>query len=163
VAETRPADPWHAHFQAPDWLKALVAKGALGQKTRAGIYTKRGKDILVLDLDAQDYRPSQPELDPEVAALLKERDPAKKFAALRASGHPQAQFLWAVFRDLFHYGAYHLGAIADTARDVDLAIRWGYGWSLGPFETWQAAGWRQVADWIAEDIVAGKAMSDAAL
>ncbi|WP_399679617.1 3-hydroxyacyl-CoA dehydrogenase/enoyl-CoA hydratase family protein [Xenophilus sp.] len=163
MAETLPDDPWHAHFQAPDWLQALVAKGALGQKTRAGIYTKRGKDILVLDLEAQDYRPSQPELEPEVAALLKERDPAKKFAALRASGHPQAQFLWAVFRDLFHYSAYHLGAIADTARDVDLAIRWGYGWSLGPFETWQAAGWRQVADWIAEDIVAGKAMSDAAL
>ncbi|HET7655764.1 MAG TPA: 3-hydroxyacyl-CoA dehydrogenase/enoyl-CoA hydratase family protein [Luteimonas sp.] len=163
MAQTLPDDPWHAHFQAPEWLQALVAKGALGQKTRAGIYTKRGKDILVLDLEAQDYRPSQPELDPQVAALLKERDPAKKFAALRASGHPQAQFLWAVFRDLFHYSAFHLADIAETARDVDLAIRWGYGWSLGPFETWQAAGWRQVADWIAEDIVAGKAMSDAAL
>src|SRR5690606_12451206 len=97
------------------------------------------------------------------AAILKERDPGKKFAALRASEHPQAAFLWAVFRDLFHYSAYHLHDIASTARDIDLALRWGYGWALGPFETWQAAGWRQVADWIAEDIVAGKAMSDAAL
>ena len=61
-------------------------------------------------------------------------------------------------RDLFHYSAYHLKDIAETARDVDLAIRWGYGWSLGPFETWQAAGWKRVAEWIAEDIVAGKAM-----
>jgi hypothetical protein len=68
-----------------------------------------------------------------------------------------------VFRDLFHYAAFHLSDIAETARDVDLAIRWGYGWSLGPFETWQAAGWKQVADWIAEDIVAGKAMSSAPL
>jgi 3-hydroxyacyl-CoA dehydrogenase len=67
------------------------------------------------------------------------------------------------FRDLFHYSAYHLADIADTARDVDLAIRWGYGWSQGPFETWQAAGWKQVAGWIAEDIAAGKAMSDAPL
>ena len=91
------------------------------------------------------------------------KDPAKKFAELRASEHPQAQFLWAVFRDLFHYSAYHLADIAETARDVDLAIRWGYGWTLGPFETWQAAGWKQVADWIAEDIVAGKAMSNAPL
>ncbi|MDG6347941.1 3-hydroxyacyl-CoA dehydrogenase/enoyl-CoA hydratase family protein [Luteimonas sp. 8-5] len=163
MADTLPDDPWHRHFKAPGWLEALVAQGALGQKSGAGIYMKRGKDILVLDLQAQDYRASAGEVAPEVAAMLKEKDPAKKFAALRGSEHPQAQFLWAVFRDLFHYSAYHLASIADTARDVDLAIRWGYGWKLGPFETWQAAGWKQVADWIAEDIVAGKAMSDAPL
>ncbi|KRA20690.1 3-hydroxyacyl-CoA dehydrogenase/enoyl-CoA hydratase family protein [Lysobacter sp. Root604] len=163
MADTLPDDPWHSYFKAPKWLAALIEKGALGQKTGAGVYTKRGKDILVLDLKAQDYRVSAGELDADVAALLKERDPAKKFAALRASGHPQAQFLWAVFRDSFHYSAFHLESIADTARDVDFAMRWGYGWSLGPFETWQAAGWKQVADWIAEDIVAGKAMAPAPL
>lgn len=163
MADTLPDDPWHTYFKAPRWLAALVEKGALGQKTGAGFYTKKGKDILVLDLKAQDYRPVASDLDPEVAALLKERDPAKKFAALRASAHPQAKFLWACFRDTFHYTAYHLENIADTARDVDLAIRWGYGWSMGPFETWQAAGWKQVAEWIAEDIVSGEAMSSAAL
>ncbi|MEG3788779.1 3-hydroxyacyl-CoA dehydrogenase/enoyl-CoA hydratase family protein [Lysobacter sp. CCNWLW3] len=163
MADTLPDDPWHQYFKAPKWLAALIEKGALGQKTGAGVYTKRGKDILVLDLKAQDYRVSAGELDADVAALLKERDPAKRFAALRASSHPQAQFLWAVFRDSFHYSAFHLESIADTARDVDFAMRWGYGWSLGPFETWQAAGWKQVADWIAEDIVAGKAMAPAPL
>ena len=163
MADTLPDDPWHQYFTAPKWLAALIDKGALGQKTGAGVYSKRGKDILVLDLDAQDYRASAGEVVAEVAGLLREKDPTKKFAALRASTHPQAQFLWALFRDLFHYSAYHLETIADTARDVDLAIRWGYGWSLGPFETWQAAGWKQVAEWIAEDIVAGRAMSDAPL
>ena len=163
MADTLPDDPWHQYFKAPKWLTALIEKGALGQKTGAGVYTKRGKDILVLDLKAQDYRVSAGELDAEVAALLKERDPAKKFAALRASQHPQAQFLWAIFRDSFHYAAYHLESIAETARDIDFAMRWGYGWSLGPFETWQSAGWKQVADWIAEDIVGGKAMSSAPL
>ena len=163
MADTLPEDPWHAYFRSPKWLEALIAKGALGQKTGAGIFRKVGKDIVVLDLEKQDYRAADRTAAPEVVEILKIRNPAEKFAKLRESQHPQAQFLWAVFRDLFHYSAYHLADIAETARDVDLAIRWGYGWSLGPFETWQAAGWKQVAQWIADDIVAGKAMSSAPL
>ncbi|TBR13097.1 MAG: 3-hydroxyacyl-CoA dehydrogenase/enoyl-CoA hydratase family protein, partial [Lysobacter sp.] len=163
MADTLPNDPWHVHFQAPAWLTGLIEKGALGQKTGAGFYTKRGKDILVLDPQARDYRPTAGDLDADVAAILKERDPAKRFAALRASDNPQAQFLWSVFRDTFHYSAFHLQDIADTARDIDFAMRWGYGWSQGPFETWQAAGWKQVAAWIAEDVAAGKTMANAPL
>ena len=163
MGDTLPDDPWHSYFQAPAWLGALIANGALGQKTGAGIFRKVGKDIVVLDLEKQDYRAADRAAAPDVVEILKIRNPAEKFARLRASEHPQAQFLWAVFRDLFHYSAYHLADIADTARDVDLAIRWGYGWSLGPFETWQSAGWKQVAQWISDDIAAGKAMSAAAL
>ncbi|MEO5627137.1 MAG: 3-hydroxyacyl-CoA dehydrogenase/enoyl-CoA hydratase family protein [Dokdonella sp.] len=163
MADTLPNDPWHAHFEAPKWLSALIGKGALGQKTGAGIYTKRGRDIVVLDLAKQDYVPSAAKASDEVAAILAIRSPSEKFGKLRASTDPQAQFLWAVFRDLFHYAAFHLADIAETARDVDFAIRWGYGWKLGPFETWQSAGWADVAKWIAEDIAAGKAMSTAPL
>lgn len=163
MADTLPDDPWHAYFKAPAWLQGLVDQGALGQKTGAGFYKKAGKDIVVLDVVKQDYRPSEQKPSDEVAAILAIKDPAEKFAKLRASSDPQAQFLWAGFRDVFHYTAYHLADIADTARDVDFAIRWGYGWKLGPFETWQAAGWQQVAKWIQEDIDAGKAMSKAPL
>jgi 3-hydroxyacyl-CoA dehydrogenase len=163
MADTLPNDPWKSFFKVPDWLQALIAKGALGQKTGAGIFQKRGKDIVVLDLKAQDYRPATGEAAAEVVEILKIKNPAEKFAKLRASEHKQAQFLWACFRDLYHYSAFHLADIADTARDVDFAIRWGYGWNLGPFETWQAAGWKQVAQWIQEDISAGKTMGNAAL
>ncbi|MBS0229780.1 MAG: 3-hydroxyacyl-CoA dehydrogenase/enoyl-CoA hydratase family protein [Proteobacteria bacterium] len=163
MADTLADDPWHGYFQTPDWLQALIGKGALGQKTGAGIFRKVGKDIVVLDLEKQDYRPADRAAAPEVVEILKLRNPAEKFAKLRECAHPQAQFLWACFRDLFHYSAFHLADIADTARDVDLAIRWGYGWAQGPFETWQSAGWQQIAQWVGEDIAAGKAMSPAAL
>jgi 3-hydroxyacyl-CoA dehydrogenase len=163
MGDTLPDDPWHKYFQPPVWLKGLIDKGALGQKTGAGFYRKAGKDIVVLDLQKQDYRPSEGKPSDEVAAILAIKNPSEKFAKLRASSDPQAQFLWAVFRDLFHYTAFHLADIAETARDVDFAIRWGYGWKLGPFELWQAAGWQQVAGWIAEDIAAGKTMSSAPL
>ncbi|HET9189545.1 MAG TPA: 3-hydroxyacyl-CoA dehydrogenase/enoyl-CoA hydratase family protein [Rudaea sp.] len=158
-----PKDPWHKHYTVPAVVQALIAKGALGQKTGAGFFRKVGKDILVLDPAKADYAPQTGKVSDEVAAILKLKTPAEQFAKLRASADPQAQFLWAIHRDLFHYAAYWLGDIAACARDIDFAMRWGYGWKLGPFETWQTAGWADVAKWIAEDIAAGKAMSKAAL
>jgi 3-hydroxyacyl-CoA dehydrogenase len=117
----------------------------------------------VLDPAAKDYRKADGAVDPAVAEILAIRHPGERLAKLRAHPHPQAQFLWAIFRDLFHYCAYHLADIADNARDVDLALRWGFGWSMGPFEIWQAAGWKDVAGWVAEDIAAGKALVSAPL
>ena len=159
MQDTLPNDPWHGFYAAPAWLAALIGKGALGQKTRCGIFKKEGKAIKVLDLAAQDYRDSAGDIAPEVLAILKNKNPAEKFAQLRASEHPQAQFLWAIFRDIFHYVAFHLGDIADNARDIDFAMRWGFGWSQGPFESWQAAGWKVIAEAVKADIDAGKAMS----
>jgi 3-hydroxyacyl-CoA dehydrogenase len=163
MKDTLPDDPWHGYFNSPAWLAALIAKGALGQKTKCGVFRKQGKEIQVLDLAAQDYRASKGEVAEEVAAILKIKSPTEKFAALRASQHPQAKFLWAIFRDVFHYCAVHLGSIADNARDVDFAMRWGFGWSQGPFETWQAAGWQAIAGAVSEDIAAGRAMTSAPL
>ena len=154
-----PDDPWHRYYAAPDWLQGLIDSGALGQKSKRGVYQKVGKEIHVLDLATKEYRLAAGEVDDDIKELLKRKNPAEKFAALRASQHPHAQFLWAVYRDLFHYCAVHLSAIADNARDLDLAMRWGFGWNLGPFEIWQAAGWNQIAGWINGDIAAGKSMS----
>lgn len=154
-------DPWRTYFTPPDWLNVLIAKGALGQKTGAGIYAAKGKQVL--NPATGEYQNAGAKPNEAVQAILKIRNPAEKFAALRASDDPQAQFLWAIQRDVFHYAAVLLAEIADTARDIDLAIRGGFGWSMGPFEIWQAAGWKQVADWINEDIAAGKAMTTTAL
>ncbi len=152
-------DPWHRYFVAPDWLTQLITQGALGQKSKRGVYQKIGKEIHVLDLATQAYRLSDGKANDAVKDILRERAWAKKLAALRASPHPQAQFLWAVIRDVFHYCALHLEGIANNARDLDFAVRWGFGWDSGPFEIWQAAGWQQVAGWINADIAANKTMA----
>ena len=152
-------DPWHDAFQLPEWMIALIQKGHLGQKSGQGIYRKSGKVIEVYDIALGDYRVSNGEVSPDVQAIMKQRDPGVRMQALFASDNSQAQFLSACFRDLFHYCVYHLEDIADNVRDIDLAIRWGFGWAQGPFETWQAAGVCDVRQSIQQYITAGHAMS----
>ena len=159
MKETLPNDPWHKYYEVPDWFKSLLEQKAFGQKSGRGVYRKAGREIQVLDPAKRDYRPSAGEAHESVVTILKNRNLGERFAQLRASSHPQAQFMWSVFRDMLHYCAVHLESIADNARDLDLAIRWGFGWNQGPFEIWQAAGWADMAKSIAEDIAAGKSMS----
>ena len=156
-------DPFFPVYKTPEVLAKLIAAGALGQKAGAGFYKKVGKDILRIDAAKGDYVPGGGKADDLVARILKEKDPVKRMKTLRESTNKQAQFLWAIFRDAFHYIAVHLESIADNARDVDFAMRWGFGWNLGPFETWQAAGWQQIAAWVKEDIDAGNALCNTPL
>ncbi|KXU90677.1 3-hydroxyacyl-CoA dehydrogenase [Caballeronia megalochromosomata] len=162
MQDNLPDDPFFPVYKTPPVLEALVKNGALGQKTGAGFYRKEGRAIKVLDPKTASYVDGGAKADELIGRILK-RPPAERFKLLRETDNKQAQFLWAIFRDVFHYIAVHLESIADNARDVDLAIRWGFGWNQGPFESWQAAGWQQVAKWVQEDIDAGKALSNAPL
>ena len=155
-------DPFHPSYATPPVLAKLIEQGALGQKAGAGFYRKVGKDIQRLDPAKGDYVASGAKAEPIIDRILK-KAPAERLKLLRESTNPQAQFLWAILRNAFHYAAVHLGAIADSAREVDLAMRWGFGMQQGPFELWQAAGWQQVAGWVKADIDAGKALSSAPL
>jgi 3-hydroxyacyl-CoA dehydrogenase len=155
-------DPFFPSYATPEVLARLIGQGALGQKTGAGFYKRVGKDILRFDTASGDYVTGGGKADEIVARILK-KAPAERLKLLRESKNPQAQFLWAILRDSFHYAAVHLADIAESARDVDFAMRWGFGVSQGPFELWQAAGWTQVAQWVKDDIDAGKALSAAPL
>ena len=145
-------DPWHGLYQAPPWLDGLLKAGALGQKSGAGVFKKAGKEITVFDPKRGDYRATDYSLPESIEKILKIADPGEKLAALAQCETPEAEFLWSIHRDLFHYCAYHLKDIANSAREVDQAICWGYGWKRGPFEQWQAAGWQHVATLIQQDI-----------
>jgi len=151
------SDPFYERFGTPPVLQALLNKGHLGQKTKAGFFKKAGRDILRFDLASGDYVPAGAKADEVYGRMLK-RPAAERLKLLRNAEGPQGRFLWAILRNSFHYAAIHLAQIADTARDVDLAMRWGFGMQQGPFELWQQAGWLAVAKLVQEDIDAGRAL-----
>ncbi len=163
MEENLSEDPWHGYFKSPEWMNKLIEQGALGQKAKCGVYKKVGKVINVLDLTSGDYRVSDGKADDDVKDMLRERDWSTKLAKLRGSKNPQAEFVWSILRDTFHYCAVQLENVANNARDLDFAVRWGFGWDSGPFEIWQAAGWQKVAGWISEDIAAGRTMANSPL
>ena len=156
------SDPFYGSFETPAVLKKLLELGNLGQKAKAGFYKKVGRDVLRFDLDAEEYVPGGQKADEVYGRMLK-KPAAERLKLLRNAEGAQGQFLWAILRNSFHYAAVHLGTIADNARDVDQAMRWGFGMKQGPFELWQEAGWLDVAKMIQEDIDAGKALSKAPL
>ncbi|WP_077065474.1 3-hydroxyacyl-CoA dehydrogenase NAD-binding domain-containing protein [Candidatus Berkiella cookevillensis] len=145
------ADPWSNRFKLPNWVQSLIEKGALGQKAKAGIYKKEKDEIRVFDAHDKQYRKIHAELSQAVKDCFKEKSWETRFSMMSTSNDKQLQFLWRTFRDLFHYCAYHLKEIANTARDVDLAMRWGYGWEQGPFEIWQSANWHKIANQISAE------------
>lgn len=155
-------DPFYGSFGTPAVLKKLLELGNLGQKTKAGFYKKVGRDVLRFELDSEEYVPGGAKADEVYGRMLK-KPAAERLRLLRNSEGPQGQFLWAILRNGFHYAAVHLGTIADNARDVDQAMRWGFGMQQGPFELWQEAGWLDVAKMVQEDIDAGKALCNTPL
>ncbi len=151
------SDPFYESFGTPTVLKTLIELGNLGQKSKAGFFKKVGRDILRFDGASRDYVAGGQKADDIFTRILK-KPAAERLKLLRNSESAQGQFLWATLRNSFHYAAVHLATIAETARDVDYAMRWGFGMSQGPFELWQDAGWLDVARMVQEDIDAGRAL-----
>lgn len=155
-------DPFSDIYGTPPVLAKLLESKSLGQKTGAGFYKKVGRDILRLDPESMEYVAAGAKANEVVGRMLK-KPAGERLKLLREAEGAEARFLWAILRDQFHYAAVHLESIAETARDIDFSMRWGFGAKQGPFELWQQAGWKQVASWIQEDIDAGKALSKAPL
>ena len=162
LGEGKIADPFESMYGTPPVLARLLESKSLGQKTGAGFYKKVGRDIMRLDPESMEYVAGGAKSDDVVGRMLK-KPAGERLGLLRNAEGAEARFLWAILRDQFHYAAVHLESIAETARDIDFAMRWGFGSKQGPFELWQEAGWLQVANWIKEDIDAGKAISSAPL
>ena len=144
IGEGCPDDPWRDRFVVPGEMQALIADGRLGGKTGAGFYKKvrgeQGSTILSLDLDTLDYVDAGKLRLASVGAARKVEDVGAKIGAMTAFDDDHGRFAWKVTAESCIYALELLGEIADDIVNVDRAMRWGFNYELGPFETWDAIG-----------------------
>ncbi len=126
-------------FDLPDWVKQLVARGSLGEKSGAGFYKKVGKDIQTLDRKTLDYGPQKPVASAELEAMVK-MPLAKRFAAVRDLKGKYGEFARAYLTRLSHFVLERTPQIAYDIPSVDRAMEWGYAWEAGPFKQMDLLG-----------------------
>ena len=127
-------------FKVPDFMIEMLKKEKLGAKTGQGFFTKRGKEILELNLETLEYGPRKSFNTPAVEQTKHLKGTAQKLKTLICTDDQAGTFLWKVLAPTLIYSAQLLGEIADTIVAIDNAMKWGFGWELGPFETWDAIG-----------------------
>jgi 3-hydroxyacyl-CoA dehydrogenase len=141
-------------FAVPPALRRLVEEGRLGEKAGAGFYRKADGEILALDLDAFEYRPRRRLASPAVELARTEPDLRRRLVALieAAAEAPHdrgACFLLRLTASELAYAAAVGPEIADDAETVDRAMRWGFGWELGPFGLWDLLGPERIVEQLA--------------
>ncbi|TPV95459.1 MAG: 3-hydroxyacyl-CoA dehydrogenase [Myxococcales bacterium FL481] len=148
-------DPLYDQMVLPEMIGTMLSRNMAGDKAGGGFYRK-GRDaagkrtISALDLETLEYREStRPRFDELKQIARTPRLEARIAAALRAEGKP-GEFLRDVYLPLFNYAAHLTGTICETPQQIDDAMCWGFGWKLGPFALWDAAG----LGWAAEAIEA---------
>jgi 3-hydroxyacyl-CoA dehydrogenase len=136
-----------ATFALPPLVETLVARGWVGAKSGQGFYKKdaSGK-ILTLDPSSMTYRPKQSTRLTSLDAARSIEDPAERIRTLFLGRDKVGEFLRDTVGPTLLYAARVTPDIAHSIDDVDRAMRWGFGWDLGPFETWDAIGVKNVVD-----------------
>jgi 3-hydroxyacyl-CoA dehydrogenase len=147
LADSLSRDDDRAVFALPPIVEALIAKGWVGSKAAQGFYKKEASgDIVTLDPASMDYRPAAPARLPSLDAAKTVEDPGARIKALFAGNDKVGRFLRETLGPTLIYAARVAPEVAYSIDDVDRAMRWGFGWELGPFETWDAIGIQQVLD-----------------
>jgi 3-hydroxyacyl-CoA dehydrogenase len=139
-------DPEREVFELPDYIREMVKGGMLGNKSKQGFYKKAGDDIQTFDPYEKRYRGKggNGEIKAKCKQLSSIEDPRERVRALFADTGPAGTFAWKVTRRALLYAAKMVGEIADSITAIDDAMRWGYAWELGPFESWDAMGFEAV-------------------
>jgi 3-hydroxyacyl-CoA dehydrogenase len=155
IYETAPEDESREMYKVPALVEEMVKRGWLGDKTGQGFYKKlKGegeKEILTLDVNTMEYRPPQKARFASLEMGKAIEDTRERLRALIGpvlegqKGEKAQQFLWGGLSETCLYAARRMPEISDHIEDVDRAMRWGFGWELGPFEMMDAIGLKAFA------------------
>lgn len=139
-----PHDEARETFRLPEFLKKMLERGLLGEKSGKGFYQKQRlngtSEILSLNLETLEYQPQKKVRSALLEQLRQEEDLRKRLRLIAKSDEPYAQLLKENMAALFAYVSHRIPEISDEIYPVDEAIRAGFGWQLGPFEKWDAIG-----------------------
>ncbi|RME83242.1 MAG: hypothetical protein D6785_06940, partial [Planctomycetota bacterium] len=149
-------DPEREVFQLPEFYTKMLEKGLLGQKVKQGFYkvekTKEGKKILALDLETLEYREKQ-EVKSEsldrVKGITDLKERIRTF--ILQENDKLAQLVRRVTFKTLLYTISLIPEISDDIVNIDRAMKWGYNWEIGVFETWDALGVEESAKRMEEE------------
>ncbi|TYR80046.1 3-hydroxyacyl-CoA dehydrogenase [Priestia megaterium] len=129
-----------AVFDVPAFMKQMQENGWLGSKSGQGFFLKKGKEILELNPHTLEYG-ERKKLKTKATELSKqEKGLPNKMKALIYSDDRAGTLLWNIISPVLLYAAQLKDEIADDIVAIDQAMKWGFGWEMGPFETWDAIG-----------------------
>jgi 3-hydroxyacyl-CoA dehydrogenase len=149
-------------FATPAYIAKMIEQARLGDKTKGGFYKKQGDSLSTLDPKTGEYRARAG--DPDIAKAMKVigrmEDPRTRVRQLVAASGAAGAFAWTVLSRSLAYAARRIPEITESIEAVDNAMKWGYGWELGPFETWDALGFADTAARMKQDGIALPAWID---
>jgi 3-hydroxyacyl-CoA dehydrogenase len=127
-------------FEVPAFMQKMLKNGWLGSKSGQGFFLKQGKEILELNTDTLEYQPRNKLKTASIEMSRNEKGLPNKIKSLVYAKDQAGTLLWNILSPVLTYSAKLHGEIADDIVAIDRAMRWGFGWELGPFETWDAIG-----------------------
>lgn len=127
-------------FDVPEIMKKMVENGWLGAKSGQGFFVKRGKDIFEIDIETLDYVPMKKLQAPSIEMAKQAKGVSTKVKTLVYANDRAGELLWNIFAPTLIYSGELTGVIAENIVEIDNAMKWGFGWSQGPFEMWDAIG-----------------------
>ncbi|WP_341356897.1 3-hydroxyacyl-CoA dehydrogenase NAD-binding domain-containing protein [Rossellomorea sp. y25] len=127
-------------FEVPAFMQKMLENGWLGSKSGQGFFLKQGKEILELNPETMDYQPRQKLKTASLEMAKNEKGLKNKIKSLVYAKDQAGMLLWNIVSPVLNYSARLHGEIADDIVGIDQAMKWGFGWEMGPFETWDAIG-----------------------